>query len=57
MKILEKIGSMVRSQKFRSRGREALSELCDSTLATKKTLRPRVSSGRPRIEEDQPDLL
>ena len=39
----------------RGRGR-ALNELCDSTLATRKTLCLLVSSGHPRIEEDQHDL-
>ena len=37
----------MRSRKFRSRRGEAL----------RKTICLQVSSGRPRVEEDQPDLL
>ena len=47
----------MRCRKFRRKREEALNELYDSTPAARKTLRLRKSSCRPRIEEDQPNLL
>ncbi|XP_047137550.2 uncharacterized protein LOC124814045 [Hydra vulgaris] len=55
--LKKKKDSMLRSRKLRSNWREGLKKLCKSSPSAKKTLHLQMTSGRPRIEEEQPDLL
>lgn len=55
LKALE--DGQTRQQKFRDVKRAKLNELCEKIPAASDILKVRKGPGRPRLEEDQPDLL
>lgn len=49
--------SVIRQQNFRDRRRAQVEEVCEKIPTASQILKVRKEPGRPRIEDDQPDLL
>lgn len=56
-KLKHKEKQRVYSIKHRKNKKQKMIELCSKNPEAAKSLTPRVSSGRPRLEEEQPELL